>query len=58
MKPAAKPEDRRKGKSAKVDAREKTEKHAQTLPNSVRQWAKEAVKKTPVDTGEGGSGQP
>jgi hypothetical protein len=48
----------RKDSTAKKDGGDARERHEGGVASSVRQWAKENVKKSPVDTEEGGSGQP
>jgi hypothetical protein len=48
----------RKDSSAKQAGDHARDRQAPAVASTVRQWAKENVKKTPVDTEEGGSGQP
>jgi hypothetical protein len=56
--PASRAGETRKGNSAKSTADDARERAGRAVPKTIRDWAKQRVKKSPVDTDEGGSGQP
>jgi hypothetical protein len=56
--PARRAGGTRKGTSANAAANDSGKREARALPKTVRDWAKQRVKKSPVDPDEGGSGQP